>query len=64
MKETIKLDSDKVKSLSLDLERKDDEVSDLKEKLSDSKKQIQQVQIEVKSDLIFIYATDTIIVGP
>ncbi|XP_042161717.1 kinesin-like protein KIF20B isoform X11 [Oncorhynchus tshawytscha] len=47
LKETIKLDSDKVKSLSLDLERKDDEVSDLKEKLSDSKKQIQQVQKEI-----------------
>ncbi|XP_031660728.1 kinesin-like protein KIF20B isoform X3 [Oncorhynchus kisutch] len=47
LKETIKLDSDKVKSLSLDLERKDDEVSDLKEKLSDSKKQILQVQKEI-----------------
>ncbi|XP_029575782.1 kinesin-like protein KIF20B isoform X2 [Salmo trutta] len=35
LKETAKLDSDKVKSLSLDLERKDDDTSDLKEKLFD-----------------------------
>lgn len=37
--------SDKVKSLTLELQRKEDD--DLKEKLADSKKQIQQVQKEV-----------------
>ncbi|KAF3841664.1 hypothetical protein F7725_023615 [Dissostichus mawsoni] len=42
-------DSDKVKSLSVDLRRKEDDASDLKEKLSDCKKQIQQVQKEISS---------------
>lgn len=38
---------EKFKSLSLDLQRKDDDTSDLREKLADYKKQIQQVQKEV-----------------
>lgn len=38
---------EKAKSLSLDLQRKDDDTSDLREKLADYKKQIQQVQKEV-----------------
>ncbi|KPP76651.1 hypothetical protein Z043_103990, partial [Scleropages formosus] len=41
--------SDKIKSLSLDLQRKEDDAADLKEKLLDSKKQIQQVQKEIES---------------
>lgn len=47
-KETEKLNTDKVKSLNLDLQRKDDDTSDLKEKLADLKKQILQVQKEVR----------------
>ncbi|KAK6301416.1 hypothetical protein J4Q44_G00274690 [Coregonus suidteri] len=43
LKEMAKLDSDKVRSLSQDLERKGDDNSDLREKLADSKKQIQQI---------------------
>lgn len=39
--------SDKIRALSLDLERKEEDSSDMKEKLADSKKQIQQVQKEV-----------------
>lgn len=42
---------DKVKSISLDLQRKEDETSDLKEKLADSKKKVQQVQKEVQFTL-------------
>lgn len=47
LKETSRLDAEKVKSLSLDLQRKEDDSSDLREKLADYKKQIQQVQKEV-----------------
>lgn len=47
LKENAKQDSDKVKSLSVDLQRKEDDTSDLREKLADYKKQIQQVQKEV-----------------
>ncbi|XP_058882414.1 kinesin-like protein KIF20B isoform X1 [Acipenser ruthenus] len=39
----------KIKSLSLDLQRKDEDASDLREKLADAKKQIQQVQKEISS---------------
>lgn len=39
--------SGQLSSLSLDLQRREDESSDLREKLADSKKQIQQVQREV-----------------
>lgn len=49
LKENAKQDSEKVKSLSLDLQRKDDDTSDLREKLADYKKQIQQVQKEVQT---------------
>lgn len=35
-------------SLNIDLQRKEEETSDVKEKLADYKKQIQQVQKEVK----------------
>ena len=47
LKENAKQDSEKLKSLSLDLQRRDDDSSDLREKLADYKKQIQQVQKEV-----------------
>lgn len=49
LKENAKQDSEKVKSLSLDLQRKEDDTSDLREKLADYKKQIQQVQKEVNT---------------
>uniref|UniRef100_A0A3B5B9W5 Kinesin family member 20B n=1 Tax=Stegastes partitus TaxID=144197 RepID=A0A3B5B9W5_9TELE len=49
LKEDAKQDSEKVKSLSLDLQRKEDDSSDLREKLADYKKQIQQVQKEVQA---------------
>ncbi|KAK1164591.1 kinesin-like protein KIF20B [Acipenser oxyrinchus oxyrinchus] len=39
----------KIKSLSLDLQRKDEDASDLREKLADAKNQIQQVQKEISS---------------
>ncbi|XP_041116361.1 kinesin-like protein KIF20B isoform X2 [Polyodon spathula] len=39
----------KIKSLNLDLQRKDEDASDLREKLADAKKQIQQVQKEISS---------------
>lgn len=37
-----------MKNLSLDLQRKEEDSSDLQEKLTDYKKQMQQVQKEVK----------------
>lgn len=43
----MKCSSGKLSSLSLDIQRREDESSDLREKLADSKKQIQQVQKEV-----------------
>ncbi|XP_078129045.1 kinesin-like protein KIF20B isoform X3 [Sander vitreus] len=49
LKENAKRDSDKVKSLGLDLQRKEDDTSDLREKLADYKKQIQQVQKEISA---------------
>uniref|UniRef100_A0A8C9RS43 Kinesin family member 20Bb n=1 Tax=Scleropages formosus TaxID=113540 RepID=A0A8C9RS43_SCLFO len=49
LKEEVMNGSDKIKSLSLDLQRKEDDAADLKEKLLDSKKQIQQVQKEIES---------------
>lgn len=48
LKEEIKTSEHKVNSLTVDLRRKDDDSSDLREKLCDSKKQIQQVQKEVR----------------
>lgn len=47
LKENAKQDSEKVKSLSVDLQRKEEDSSDLREKLADYKKQMQQVQKEV-----------------
>lgn len=49
LKENAKQDSEKVKSLSVDLQRKEEDSSDLREKLADYKKQMQQVQKEVHS---------------
>lgn len=43
----MKCVSGKLSSLSLNVQRREDESSDLREKLADSKKQIQQVQREV-----------------
>lgn len=43
----MKCSSEKLSSLSLDVQRREDESSDLREKLADAKKQIQQVQREV-----------------
>lgn len=47
LKEEMMGSSGKLSSLSLDMQRREDELSDLREKLADSKKQIQQVQREV-----------------
>ncbi|KAJ3610947.1 hypothetical protein NHX12_023037 [Muraenolepis orangiensis] len=47
LKEQSVLDSDRVKSLGVDLQRGDDDTADLREKLADSKRQIQQVHKEV-----------------
>lgn len=53
LKENAKQESEKAKRLSLDLQRKEDDTSDLREKLADYKKQIQQVQKEVReTDLL------------
>ncbi|XP_042288675.1 kinesin-like protein KIF20B isoform X1 [Thunnus maccoyii] len=49
LKVNAKQDSEKVKSLGLDLQRKEDDTSDLREKLADYKKQIQQVQKEISA---------------
>ncbi|KAM4591248.1 uncharacterized protein kif20ba isoform 2-T2 [Odontesthes bonariensis] len=49
LKEKAKQDSEKLKSLGLDLQRKEDDSSDLREKLADYKKQIQQVQKEISA---------------
>ncbi|XP_031171869.2 kinesin-like protein KIF20B isoform X2 [Sander lucioperca] len=49
LKENAKRNLDKVKSLGLDLQRKEDDTSDLREKLADYKKQIQQVQKEISA---------------
>lgn len=40
-------ESEKAKSLTLDLQRKEEEASDQREKLADYKKQVQQIQKEV-----------------
>ena len=47
LKENVKQDSEKVESLGLELQRKEEDASDLREKLADYKKQVQQVQKEV-----------------
>ncbi|CAL8280715.1 unnamed protein product [Lota lota] len=49
LKQQSNLDSDRVKSLGVDLQRRDEETADLREKLADSKRQIQQVHKEVKA---------------
>lgn len=49
LKDIAKQDTEKIKNLSVDLQRKEDDTSDLREKLADYKKQIQQVQKEVWS---------------
>lgn len=48
LKESGQQEAERAKSLSLDLQRKEEEASDLREKLADYKKQIQQVQKEVR----------------
>ena len=48
LKQQSTLDSDRVKSLEVDLQRRDEETADLREKLADSKRQIQQVHKEVQ----------------
>ena len=50
LKENAKQDSEKVESLGLELQRKEEDASDLREKLADYKKQVQQVQKEVGTD--------------
>lgn len=49
LKEEIKTIECKMSSLTVDLRRREDDSSDLREKLGDSKKQIQQVQKEVRT---------------
>ncbi|CAK6982080.1 kinesin-like protein KIF20B [Scomber scombrus] len=49
LKENAKQETEKVKSLGLDLQRREDDTSDLREKLADYKKQIQQVQKEIST---------------
>lgn len=49
LKENAEKEAEKVKSLTLDLQRREEDTSDLREKLADYKKQIQQVQKEVHS---------------
>uniref|UniRef100_A0A3Q2YCK5 Kinesin family member 20Ba n=1 Tax=Hippocampus comes TaxID=109280 RepID=A0A3Q2YCK5_HIPCM len=49
LKELAKQDSDKVQSLSANLQRKEEDSSDLREKLADYKKQIQQVHKDISS---------------
>lgn len=49
LKENAEKEAEKVKSLKLDLQRREEDTSDLREKLADYKKQIQQVQKEVHS---------------
>jgi len=48
LKEQSTLDSDRAKGLAVDLHRRDEETADLREKLADSKRQIQQVHKEVR----------------
>lgn len=61
LKEEIKTSEQKVNNLTVDLRRKDDDSSDLREKVCDSKKQIQQVQKEVRicSAWHFIFGAET-----
>lgn len=49
LKNDAKQEQERAQSLSLDLQRKEDDANDLREKLADYKKQIQQVQKEVRS---------------
>ncbi|XP_059374849.1 kinesin-like protein KIF20B [Carassius carassius] len=49
LKEEIKTSECKLNSMAVDLRRREDDSSDLREKLCDSKKQIQQVQKEISS---------------
>lgn len=48
LKESGQQEAQRAQGLSLDLQRKEEESSDLREKLADYKKQIQQVQKEVR----------------
>lgn len=47
LKENARQEAERAQRLSLDLQRKEDDTSDLRDKLADYKKQIQQVQKEV-----------------
>lgn len=47
LKKNVEKESEKAKSLTLDLQRKEEEASDQREKLADYKKQVQQIQKEV-----------------
>lgn len=47
LKENARQEAERARRLSLDLQRKEDDTSDLRDKLADYKKQIQQVQKEV-----------------
>lgn len=47
LKENARQEAQRAQRLSLDLQRKEDDTSDLRDKLADYKKQIQQVQKEV-----------------
>lgn len=49
LKNSAEQEQQRAQSLSLDLQRKEDDANDLREKLADYKKQIQQVQKEVRS---------------
>lgn len=48
LKESSQQEAKRASSLNLDLQRKEEEASDLREKLADYKKQIQQVHKEVR----------------
>lgn len=48
LKEIAKKESEEAKSLTLNLQRREEDASDLREKLADYKKQVQQVQKEVR----------------
>ncbi|CAG05135.1 unnamed protein product [Tetraodon nigroviridis] len=49
LKKNAENDSEKVKSLTLDLQRREEDASDQREKLADYKKQVQQIQKEEQS---------------
>lgn len=47
LKENAKKESEKATSLTLDLQRREEDASDQRAKLADYKKQVQQIQKEV-----------------